>query len=100
MPSNAPRRVRVAVPATETSPWQLVNKEATVVAIPGTSMKVQATCSFPDVILSDNAYATSNAAAFDWDAGTVTAITSQQVRNVTAVRFVAVAGAGVGEIAT
>lgn len=100
MPVHARRRVSVATPATETSPWILVNESATVVAKPGTSMKVQATCSLPSVIEGDNANATSNAIAFDWTSGVVTAVTAEQVRNVTAVRFVAVAGAGVGEVGT
>jgi len=100
MPRSAPRRVRAAVPATETSPWIIVNETATIVAAPGTSMRVQATCSLLDVVVADNANATSNAVAFDWASGTVAAVTAEQVSNVTAVRFIAVAGAGVGEVGT
>lgn len=100
MPSHAHRRVNVAVPATETSPWIIVNASATVVAKPTTSMKVQATCSFLSVVEADNANSTSNAVAFDWTSGTVTATTAEQVRNATAVRFVSVSGAAVGEVGT
>ena len=100
MPSSARRSVRVSTPTTETSPWVVVNATATVVARPTTSMRVQATCSFLDVVLADNANGTSNAVAFDWTAGTVTVTTAEMVSNVTAVRFVAVAGAAVGEVST
>jgi len=100
MPTSPPRRVRVAVPSTETSPWIIVNETATVVAKPTTTIKVQATCSLLDTVVADNLNATSNAVPFDWASGTVTVTTAEQVRNVTAVRFVAVSGAGVGEVAT
>ena len=100
VPARVSRRVSVSTPSTETSPWILVNGAATVVVKPGTSMKAQATCSQMAVVEADNANATSNAIAFDWTSGTVTAVTAEQVNNVTAVRFVAVAGAGVGEVGT
>jgi len=100
MPSSAPRRVRVATPSTETSPWIIVNQSATVVARPGVSMQVQATCSFLDVVLADNRDGSSLAVAFGWSAGTVTVVTAEMVSNVTAVRFIAVSGAAVGEVAT
>jgi uncharacterized protein YjdB len=100
MPTSAPRRVKVSTPSTETSPWIVVNQTATVVAKPSTSMKVQATCSLLQTVLDDNANATSNAVAFDWTSGTVAVTTAEQVSNVTAVRFVAVSGAGVGEVGT
>lgn len=100
MPASIARRVSVATPSTETSPWVMVNTTATVVVKPTTTMKVQATCSLPSVVAADNANGTSNAAAFDWVAGVVSIITAEQVSNVTAVRFVAVSGAGVGEIGT
>lgn len=100
MPTHAHRRVSVAIPAAETSPWILVNETATVVAKPTTSMKVQATCSLLSVVEADNASGASNATAFDWASGVVSTTTAEQVRNATAVRFVAVAGAGVGEVGT
>ena len=100
MPTSARRSVRVDTPTTETSPWIIVNATATVVAKPATSMKVQATCSLLATVLADNANGTSNAVGFDWTSGTVTVTTAEMVSNVTAVRFVAVAGAGVGEVGT
>lgn len=100
LPTGPRRSVRVVTPSTETSPWVVVNATATVVAKPSTSMKVQGTCSPLDVVLADNANSTSNAVAFDWTSGTVAVVTAEQVSNVTAVRFVAVSGAGVGEIST
>ena len=100
VPAANNRRFNIQVPSTETSPWILVNKTATVVAKPGTTMKVQATCSLIETVVADNTNGTSNAIAFDWLSGTVSTITAEQVSNVTAVRFVAVSGAGVGEVGT
>lgn len=50
MSANVARRISVATPSTETSPWIMVNALATVVAKPTTTMKVQATCSLPSVV--------------------------------------------------
>lgn len=100
MPAGVSRRVRVATPATETSPWILVNSSATVVAVPNGSMRVQATCSLLDTVVADNTNGTSNAVSFDWVSGTVSLTTAELVRNVTAVRFLAVTGNGVGEVGT
>jgi hypothetical protein len=93
--------VRCAVPAGETSPWQYTSFDAIVVCSPGAggTMKAQATWSLPSVVAADNLNGSSNAVAFDWDSGTVSAKAVETLRRATAVRFVATTQAGVGEVA-
>lgn len=85
------------VPAGETSPWiPLRSREVTVVVDPGNGGSMRAEATFSRKALVD----ANTALAVVWPAGTVTALTSLELKRATAVRFVASGAAGVGEVAS
>ena len=102
---NSPtrQRVRVSLASGETTPWYPVSADGGAVAVKpgvGGQMYVEATSSPLAVVTADNANATSTAIAEKWSSGNVTAAKREAFAYTTAVRFVAIGAAGVGEIAT
>lgn len=85
-----------------TSPWYPVRDyEVTVAAKPASgSVRVEATWSPIDVVLGDNANATSNSIKKAWAPGDASAENADIFRRPTAVRFVASATGAVCEIAS
>lgn len=104
-PNNQPitgERIRVAVPAGQTSQWFVINASGKVAVSPGASgtMNVQLTSSPPSIVQSDNEKGTSLAIAEAWTAGASATQASNTFQYATAIRFIAATTAGLGEIAT
>lgn len=99
-PRNSRRRVTLG--AGDTSPWYQVAEYCVVSCIPGGGGTMSAECTFSplSMVLADNSNGTSTVAAHVWTPGTVAAAANQYLLKATAVRFIATAAAGVGEIAS
>lgn len=91
------RKVKVQVPAGQTSPAVMVSPDCVIAAFPGNggSMYVEASWSSE----ADVNAGTANWAAWDQGtSGTVTAAAEQALYHATAVRFTATTATGVGEV--
>lgn len=94
-------RIRLVSDAAGTSIWYPVREyEVTVAAKPATgTVRVEATWSPIEVVLADNANATSNAVKKAWAHGDAAAENADIFRRPTAVRFVCSATGAICEIA-